>query len=140
MFSEIMSGGSVGFFGGGLPSLNATIRVIFLVCFLVWLAKTRLWKVLFPAGVPGGIHAARWLAIVGLARVGCGGFITSVGFISAGGGRFGGQTEIQGWLPTLMVLDQLWSLAFWFTLTVLFFTTANQFLLRYLRQLESSTR
>jgi hypothetical protein len=108
------------------------------------LAKTRLWEGVFPAGIPGGVKASRWLAmfaaILGLARVAVGGMVTGLGFIGLSRNAYGFGMEMEGWFPALMILDQLWSVAFWFTLTILFFTAANQFLMRYTNQLKASTR
>ena len=144
MYSEMMGGGVFGFSGSGMPSFSTTMRVLFFVCFLIWLAKTKLWETLFPAGVPVGVYVSRWLAILaailGLAKASLTGLMSGVGLIATGGRGASVETEIQGWLPTLMVLDQLWSIAFWLTLTILFFTAANQILLRYANQLQASTR
>lgn len=129
MMSQMMAANA----GGGLlPAFNPTIKVIFLAVALMWCTRSRLWKRLFPAKIPLGIKAARWMALiaalVGLAR--CIGYASMTGFTmtqGTQGGVFGGNgRDGVGWMfQSLQMVDQLWAITFWLTILILVMTVAD---------------
>jgi hypothetical protein len=128
--------GTGGAMGRGLPQITGTIRTVFFVFLLLWLTRTKVWNAVFPARVPGGIYAARWVALLaaifGLGRCASESYVSLRLFGAMGRGGPNSQL-LEQWAPSLVILEQLWAITFWLTLMIVLFTLANRLTLRIVR-------
>ena len=129
VFSQMFGDNKSGGLTIALPRVNSTIRVIFFIFVLVWIARTKAWETAFPKGIPAGVRTARVVCalagLMGIAKCAVELYLTYLFF---SGALTKAVKESQTWLYGIMqLLDQLWVLGFWLTLILIAFSVGNLF-------------
>lgn len=139
-YQEMIGGGRMGRGGFSALAFGASdfVGLLMALVFLFWITRAGFWEVLFPLRMPRSVLLARWLAIptlmLGALRLLLALWILVMTWTNA---MFQGRSADPSVLiGTSQLLDQLWTLGFWFTLLVLLFAALNEVTVRHARPLQ----
>lgn len=127
-------GGWLAGMSGLSASVGTVVRMLFAIALVVWLSRSQLWELFFPARVPKGVHMARLLVvplvIVGVCKLGAD-FILGrrADALRLLGGTSNADMEI--YLGVHALLDAIWTCGFWLVVFILLFTMVENLAVRY---------
>ena len=138
---QLLQGGLGGAAGFAIPVLTNAAKTCFFVLLILWAARTQLWGSVFGSAVPKSLGVARLMVLIaatmGVVNVVMGLYAQLIVMPVVSSRSFGRSVDLE-WVMSLRTsVFEIWSLAFWLTAFLLFFTFVQSATYGIVRRRES---